>query len=439
MRHIEYLQLIASANFTVPIGHVTRVMPTFLEGDGPPISIGDFCRIENAPNASSPFSLGRVLSVASAKITIAPLEVYPILPGAKISAVSGIDELILGDGLLGRAIDPLGRPIDGLGALPAKPMTAATEEFVSPLARDSEPHLLETGVKVIDALLTLGKGQRIGIFAASGAGKTTLLTQLLNQIAADRVVICLVGERGREAASLWDKDLKAEVKARSTLVAATADQTAAMRVLCVDHASKIAKAWRDEGLHVLLVLDSATRLAMAMREVGLAAGEPPTLRAYTPSVFAMIPKILEGFGAFKSGGAITGILTVLSETEDVDDPLVEMLKSVLDGHLILSREFADQGRFPPLDPLRSISRFSGSVMEPSHRQAAQVILSSLFSYESSRTLIESGLYAPGSSPDLDNAIRLQPALRGFLAQSNREKVPFDRTCDDLLRLASQAA
>jgi FliI/YscN family ATPase len=292
-------------------------------------------------------------------------------------------------------------------------------------------------VRAIDALLTLGQGQRIGLFAAAGVGKTSLMTQLARQVDADRCVICLVGERGREVEALWNDGLSAEARAKSVLVAATSDQSAPMRARACDYALALADHWRAEGLHVVLLLDSVTRLAMALREIGLAAGEPPTVRAYTPGVFATIPKLIERCGALKGGGAITALITVLAESDEVDDPIAEMMKSLLDGHVILSRSLAEQGHFPAIDVPRSISRLATRLQPKSERETAQAAIALLSTYDQSRILIESGVYAQGSNPDLDAAIARRPAHTRFPRQPTDEHVPQPEAAAALLALLGE--
>jgi flagellum-specific ATP synthase len=270
------------------------------------------------------------------------------------------------------------------------------------------------------------------VFAAPGVGKTTLLGRLAAQVGADHCVLCLVGERGREVEALWS-GLAPEARARTVLVAATSDETAAMRAQAVEQALALAGQWRARGRHVLLLLDSATRYAMALREIGLAAGEPPTVRAYTPGVFSALPRLVERCGARRDGGAITAVMTVLSETDDVDDPITEVMKSLLDGHLVLSRRIAEQGRHPAIDVPRSLSRLAGQVMSPAHRDLAARALASMSAYEATRTLIDAGVYVAGSNAETDAAVRQRPALEAFLAQGGETGVPLDETLAALAR------
>ena len=431
----RFVQMLRTVDLAGRTGRVKRILPTFVEADGPNVPLHALCRIETRPPIGSDAAgsiLAEVVSVNRESVILAPFEEgRPTFSGARVTACAEAEAVPVGDGFLGRAVDALARPIDGLPPIRPDRFSPLDAEATAPLARTSPRRVLETGVKAIDGLLTLGEGQRVGVFAASGVGKTSLMTQLAQQVRADRCVICLVGERGREVEALWSEGLSAEAKARTTLVAATSDQAAAMRARACGYALALAEHWREEGYHVLLLLDSVTRLAMALREIGLAAGEPPTVRAYTPSVFAAIPRLVERCGALKSGGAITAVMTVLSETDDVDDPVSEMMKALLDGHIILSRNLAEQGHFPAIDAPRSISRLADALREPRHHASAQAASTILGVYESSRTLIESGVYSRGANADIDRAIERRPALMEFLKQSKSERVSFE-ACRDAL-------
>ncbi len=431
MTEHPFLGRIRSADLVARTGQVQRILPTYIEADGPNVPLGSLCRVEASRADARPI-LAEVVSVNPGSVVLVPFEDEArTFAGALVEACREADLAPVGDALLGRAVDALGRPIDGKGVIRSRDLAPLSRVATAPLDRAPPKRVFETGVRAIDAFLTLGEGQRVGVFAASGVGKTSLMTQLACQARADRVVICLVGERGREVEALWSESLPAEARGKTALVAATSDQAAAMRVRAGDYALAIAEHWCREGHHVLLLLDSVTRLAMAMRETGLAAGEPPTLRAYTPSVFAAIPKLVERCGALKSGGAITSIMTVLSETDDIDDPISEMLKSLLDGHILLSRPLAERGHFPAIDVPRSISRVSRDLMGAQHREDAQAGVALLSTYEASRTLIESGVYVSGASPEIDRAIERRPALMKYLRQSSSEHVPFARTTEAL--------
>lgn len=403
-------------------------MPSWLEADGPNVSIGTLCRIFN--NANEPISLAEVVRVDGNGIAMAPLgNVQGLSLGARIEAVGEMAELPVGMAFLGRAVDALGKPIDGGAPILASDYYPLNPDPPSPLDRESGVSLLETGIRAIDGFHPLSRGQRIGVFAASGVGKTSLLSQLVRQVDADICVCCLVGERGREVEATWSRDLSGTSRMRSVMIAATSDQAAALRVRAVHQAVALARYYRDAGLHVMLLIDSVTRYAMALREMGLAAGEPPTVRAYTPNIFSAIPRMVEQAGALQSGGSISAIMTILSETDDVDDPLSELMKSLLDGHIILSRSLAERGHFPAIDPLKSISRNANTIMTDRHLRSARAAQALLECFDRSRTMIETGLYSAGSNAAVDAAIRAQPELESVLRQGQSERSNLDATID----------
>lgn len=433
-----FIDRIRTAELTARTGRVLRILPTYVEADGPNLSMGDLCLLETRGDQASPV-LAEVAGVHPESIVLAPLEHgAQTFSGARVTAREGADTVPVGDAFLGRAVDPMGRPIDGLGEIAAEARATLDGDATAPLDRTSPIAPLTTGVRAIDGLLTLGRGQRVGIFAAAGVGKTSLMTQLATQVEADRAVICLVGERGREVEALWSNGLSPRAKARSVMVAATSDQTAAMRVRAGSYALALAEHWRAQGHNVLLLLDSVTRLAMAMREVGLAAGEPPTTRAYTPGVFARIPRLVERCGALKSGGSITAVMTVLAETDDLDDPVSEMMKSLLDGHILLSRSLAEKGHFPAIDAPRSVSRLAPGLVDARHRAAASKAIELLSTYEASRTLIETGVYVAGANAEIDRALAVRPALGAYLRQGQQEQAAFAETASTLARIVGEA-
>lgn len=407
-------------------GGVTRISSTYIEADGPEAPVGAVCAIETSTGAVRALVVG----IDHQRVVLAPLDrITAVRLGARVTLVDAAVTPLTGDVFLGRAVDGLGRPIDGGPVLQGAP---TPEVAVGPLQRTTPHTPVVTGARAIDGLLTLARGQRIGVFAAPGVGKTTLLTRLATGIQADRTVVCLVGERGREVEAFWTGGL-GEARSRATLVAATSDQSAALRVQAVEQSLALAERWRAQGLHVLLLLDSATRYAMALREIGLAAGEPPTVRAYTPGVFAALPRLVERAGALRSGGAITAVMTVLSETDDVDDPITEVMKSLLDGHIVLSRRIAEQGRYPAVDIPRSISRLAPMVVSAVHRDLAARALASISTYEATRTLIEAGVYIEGSNPETDAAVRRRPALEAFLGQGEGAASSLADTLAELKR------
>jgi flagellum-specific ATP synthase len=419
-------------------GRVRKVMPTHIEADGPNVALGCLCEIATQTADGVVTCCAEVVRVGREGVVLSPIDrVAAIGSGVLVRALAQGDRVPVGPQLLGRAVDGLARPFDGLGAVSSRILRRLRDDTPSPLDRVSPRVVLETGIRAIDVLLTLGKGQRVGIFAASGAGKTTLTTQIARGVTADVVIVCQVGERGREVESFWNHEIDEATRKRATLVAATSDQSAAMRVRAADYALTLATYWRDEGKHVLFILDSVTRLAMAMREMGLSAGEPPTVRAYTPSVFAQLPKLVERCGAVRGGGAISAVICVLSESDEIADPVSEMMKSLLDGHIVLSRPLAEQAHYPAIDVCRSVSRQSELVTTPAQRQKALKVLEWVHLRQSSKTLIDSGIYSRGTNPQLDRAIERYPEIVRFLRQDRSEIVSFSDSTDALDRLVGE--
>lgn len=417
-----FLARIADVELATPYGLVRRVTPGRLEADGPMATVGDLCRVGAARR------LAEVAAIDGSGVVLVPVEDgEPVALGARVERAPGGGQVGVGDGYGGRAVDALGRPIDGGPAIDADREVTVRGTTPGALDRVAPSVVFTTGVRAIDGLLTLGQGQRIGVFAASGVGKTSLVEQIVAQGPAARRVLCLVGERGREVAGFWQALSAREDAATATLVAATSDESAAMRARAVSTALCLAEYWRDRGEHVLLVIDSITRLAMALREIGLAAGEPPTVRAYTPNVFATLPRIVERCGAVRGGGAITAVMTVLSETDEVDDPIVEMMKSLVDGHIVLSRALADRGHFPAIDVTRSVSRQASRLVTRAHAAAARTAAAQLATYDEARVMIQSGIYQPGTSAEIDAALAGRAALTAFLQQGHDEATPFAET------------
>ena len=418
-------------------GKVRRLRSTFIEADGPAVPLGTLCQVARAAPGAPPVT-AEVIGVDPASITLAPFEqLGGTVPGAEVIALPTSDEVPVGDAFLGRMVDPLGRAIDGkpLGATAARGGLYAPGP--APLDRAAPEKPLQTGIRAIDGLLTFARGQRIGIFAAAGVGKTSLVHQLAGQVEAGRVVVALIGERGREVNGLWSS-LPADVRKRAVLVAATSDQSAILRARAAFYAMSLAEHWREQGHNVLLLVDSVTRLAMALREIGLAAGEPPTVRAYTPNVFAAVPRLIERAGAVRGGGSISAVMTILAETDELDDPICEMMKSLLDGHILLTRGLAERGHFPAIDVSRSVSRHAAAVCTPSARDHARTVTGWLSAFEETRTMRQAGLYSPGADAHVDRALERHPALLRFLRQPHDEKVPFADALEALAKLAEGA-
>jgi len=423
------VRCIAAADPVRAHGFVRSVGSGVVRASGPAMRLGQLCHIE----ADVPVT-AEVVAIDAGGVTVVPLDrATDIRLGARVEA-GPTGAFPVGDGFAGRAVDALGRPIDGAGPVRHDDVRPAAPALARPLDRVSPSTPLATGLRAIDGLLTLGIGQRIGIFAASGVGKTSLVELLAAQVRCDRAVVCLIGERGREVTAFWESLPVGHGGTRATLVAATSDESPAMRARAADQALALAEHWRAQGEHVLLLLDSATRLAMALREIGLAAGAPPTVRAYTPNVFTALPRLVERCGALRSGGAITAVMTVLTETDDNDDPVAEIMKSLLDGHILLGRALAERGHFPAIDVVRSISRQSTRLVAPEQAERMRTAAALLADYEENRIMIESGVYKRGSSPRIDRAIDGRDRLNEFLRQPSDEAVTLDETQAALGRL-----
>jgi flagellum-specific ATP synthase len=410
------------AELTRRIGVVRQVTSLAIESDGPDVSLGELCRITPRAIGTNVATLqpivAEVVGLRQAMVTLMPYRsLAGLATGCRVEATGETARVPVGSDLIGRVIDGFGRSLDGLPD-PRRGQSRAVRTLPrNPLHRPRIDRVLETGVRAIDTMLTLGRGQRIGIFAGSGVGKSTLLGMIAKHVKADVNVIALIGERGREVSEFIDKHLGPEGQARSVVVVAAADQPALARLHAAYAAMTIAEEFRDQGRQVVLTMDSITRFAMARREVGLAAGEPPTARGYTPSVFAELPELCERCGTAPSGGAITALLTVLVEGDDPNEPIADSLRAILDGHIVLSRSLAQQAHFPAIDVLKSASRVMSDVASAAElllAQRAQTILDLL---ERNRQLVEIGAYAAGSNAELDHALALKPGLDSFFRQA----------------------
>lgn len=425
-------------------GHVTKVSSGHLEATGPLSCVGDICEVEgkSVENERTPSKLlmAEVTHIDDRKVILVPFgSIRNIRPGARVTSKSRDGLVPVGDVFLGRIIDALANPLDGRKAILPTHFRPLHGVILAPLDRETAKEIKPTGIKAIDGLLPIGTGQRIGIFAASGVGKTSLLSQITLQTSDEICILCLVGERGHEVDTLWSQICAKENSEKYCCVAATSDKSAALRVRAVYQSLALAEYWRDQGKKVTLVVDSVTRFAMALREIGLNSGEPPTLRAYTPNVFDALPRLVERCGAAKSGGAITAFISVLSETDENDDPITEVMKSLLDGHIILSRQLAESGQFPAIDITKSISRQSKHIMKESHSRAAQKAISLLSVYEESRIMIESGIYKIGTNSKLDEAINIRDQLRDFLKQNQNQHSDISITVTELTNLCKGVA
>lgn len=387
-----------------------------------------------APSAQGEIP-AEIVGFRGSRTLLMPLgEMSGIATGARVHALGRPLTVTVGERLLGRVLDGLGRPIDGKGPLTGRRQLVGGGAPPDPLNRRPVDQPLPTGVRVIDSVLTCGIGQRIGIFAGSGVGKSTTLGMIARHAAADINVIALVGERGREVREFLERDLGADGLRRSVVVVATSDTPALVRIKACWVATAIAEAFRDQGLNVLLLMDSVTRLAMAQREVGLAAGEPPALRGYPPSVFAMIPRLLERAGGGEHG-TITAFYTVLVEGDDMTEPVTDTARGTLDGHIVLSRALAGENHFPAVDVLNSVSRVMPAIVPAEHLRAAGRLRSLLAAHADARDLISVGAYVGGTNPLVDEAVRRMPAIQGFLRQRPDESSGFSQVTDDLRALA----
>lgn len=425
-------ELIQTAHETDSVrlaGRVTQVVGLVIEASGPVVSIGEFCQIEGNPPVSA-----EVVGFRDGRVLMMPLgEMAGIAPGSRVFATNTSFSIRVGDGLLGRVLNAMGEPIDRHGPVWADQKRSVSGTPPDPMTRQRIVEPLGTGIRAIDSLITCGKGQRAGIFAGSGVGKSVLLGMLARHAQADINVIGLVGERGREVREFLERDLGEEGLARSVVVVATSDQPALVRIKAAHVATAIAEHFRDQGKDVLLMMDSITRVAMAQREVGLATGEPPTTRGYTPSTFAMLPKLLERAGMGERG-SITGLYTVLVEGDDMDDPVADAVRSILDGHIVLSRRLQAQGHYPAIDPLDSVSRVMTEVISPEHLEQANRLKDTMVTYREAEDLINIGAYQQGNNPRIDFAMGRIDAINGFLRQDMDEHMPYDETIGQLMGL-----
>jgi len=425
----KYSKLINQAELIKLNGKVLDVIGLVIVSIGPNVSLGEVCSIVDRNGDAVcdcevvGFKDGKVLSIALG-------EVQEISPKCEIIASGKSFTIGVGKNLLGRVLDGLGKPIDKLGALDVSSYRTIFREPPNPLERKRISTPLQTGVRSIDGLLTVGKGQRIGIFAGSGVGKSVTLGMIARNTNADVNVIALIGERGREVREFIEKDLGEEGLRRSVVIVATSDKPALVRIKGAYIATTIAEYFRDLGLDVLLMMDSVTRFAMAQREIGLTVGEPPTTKGYTPSVFAILPKLLERAGTTDSG-SITGLYNVLVDGDDMTEPIADAVRSILDGHIVLSRKNANSGQFPAVDPLQSVSRVMPDIVSDDHRKRAIIFNEILSTYKEAEDLINIGAYVRGSNPQIDHALSKIGKLRQFLKQDMFDKSVFDSTVQKL--------
>lgn len=433
-----YCRTIEAADPIRAEGQVSQVIGTVIEGTLPDCAIGQICLIMTGGN--EPPLRAEVVGFHRDRVLIMPLgEMRGLKPGSLIVSLNHAPTVAVGEELLGRVLDGLGHPIDGLPPISSETTYPIYNEPVNAFRRERISEPLDLGVRAINGLLTCAVGQRVGIMAGSGVGKSTLLGQIARQTRADINVIALIGERGRELRDFIERDLGEEGLKRSVLVTATSDRSPLERVRSAFVATAIAEYYRDQGKRVLLMMDSLTRFAMAQREIGLSIGEPPTTKGYTPSVFSMLPRLLERAGMGNSEmGSITGLYTVLVDGDDMTEPIADATRAILDGHIVLTRSLADQGHYPAIDVLQSKSRLMTEVVSREHYQAAVSIQELIAAHRKAETLINIGAYAAGSNPTIDRAIKMHEAIQGYLRQTMFESATLEESIAILSKLAMQA-
>jgi flagellum-specific ATP synthase len=416
------------------MGKIDKIVGMMVESSGPNAMVGEICRIYT-PDGSG-YIHAEVAGFRDNRVLLTPYEdLAGIAPGSLVEGTRAKLTIPVSNNLIGRTINSLGQPIDGLGDIPGGVPYEVESLYSNPMNRPRIDTKMTFGVKAIDGLLTIGKGQRMGIFAGSGVGKSTLMGMIARNVHADINVIGLVGERGREVREFIERDLGEEGMKRSVLVVATSDQPAMLRLKCAMAATAIAEFFRDQGKDVLLMMDSLTRFAMAQREIGLATGEPPVARGYTPSMYTLMPKLLERTGNFAKG-SITGIYTVLVEGDDTNEPISDTVRGIIDGHIILSRKIAARNHYPAIDILGSVSRLMNDIDEPSQVDAANNMRNLMSVHESNYDLISIGAYKKGANHALDNAISKIDKINAFLQQKVTEKFEYDDTVE-LMKKAIQ--
>ncbi len=417
----KYIDAVNQSVLHIRKGRVSEISGLVIQSQGPDVVIGELCSI--LPRATHSMGerrevLAEVIGIREGQVSLMPYgALTDIAVGCEVVAKGLATTIRVDDSLLGRVIDGFGKPIDDLPPPAPLETKSLRSQPINPLQRPRIQQVMETGVKSIDALLTIGRGQRVGIFAGSGVGKSTLLGMITRHVSADINVIALIGERGREVKEFIEKNLGKEGLKRSVVVVATSDQPALSRIRAAYAAIAIAEYFRDNGKHVLLTMDSITRFAMAKREVGLAGGEPPTARGYTPSVFAELPELCERCGTAPSGGSITALMTVLVEGDDLNEPISDSLRSILDGHIVLSRHIAHRGQYPAIDVLKSASRLMPDLATSEELMLATKTIEALALLEKNRQMVEMGAYERGSNTQLDIALSLQEEIQQFLTQS----------------------
>lgn len=433
----DLAELIPKMNTFKKFGRVVRVVGLMIESQGPESSIGDVCHIHlNKSTTKDAIIMAEVVGFREEIVILMPYtDIKDISSGCLVEGLGKPLEVKVGMNLIGKVLDSMGNPMDN-SQLPKGLSTVRTDQAPpNALTRPPIDEKLEVGVKAIDGMLTVGNGQRVGIFAGSGVGKSTLLGMIARNTKADINIIALIGERGREVREFVERDLGEEGLKRSIVIAATSDQPALMRIKGAFTATAIAEYFRDKGMNVMLMMDSVTRVAMAQREIGLAVGEPPATRGYTPSVFAILPQLLERTGT-NEHGAITAFYTVLVDGDDMNEPIADAVRGILDGHIVLDRALANKGQYPAINVLNSVSRLMNHIAEPAHLKAAEKLRDLYYTYNKSEDLINIGAYKPGTSSEIDLAIDYEPLITNFLKQAYNENISIEDTINELVALGT---
>jgi len=435
---MKRLQALENVDSLAVYGRVAQAVGTVIEGYGPVTSIGEMGEVIREDGEGR--VLAEVVGFRGERLLLMPLgEMRGIGPTSRLVMTGRQASVPVGTGLLGRVLDGLGTPIDGGGPIQADLQYPLYANPINPLRRRRINQPFDVGVRAINGLLTCGVGQKVGIFAGSGVGKSILLGMISRNTVADVKVIALIGERGREVQEFLERDLTPEARAQSVVVAATSDQPPLVRIRGAFVATAIAEYFRDCGKNVLLLMDSLTRFAHGQREVGLAIGEPPTTKGYTPSVFALLPKLLERVGTCDGTGAISGVYTILVEGDDLSDPIADSARAILDGHIVLSRDLVARNHFPAIDILQSTSRVMKDITTPRHRAAARAVIESLSTYQRAEDVITLGAYKSGTNAKVDRAIKSIDGINAYLQQEPSEAAPMAVSIDALVKVAEMPA
>lgn len=428
----KYLEVMTSCQPFKLEGKIVKVAGIVAEANGPGLSVGSLCSIKNSDGQNIQ---AEVIGFNDQRVIVMPFgEMRGIEPGSRIVEISKKPAVPVGDAYLGRVVDGLGRPIDNKGMIRSQKEYPIYGNIQNPLKREIIRDSLDVGIRSINALHTIGKGQRIAIMAGSGVGKSVLMGMIARNTSADVSVIALIGERGREVREFVERNLGKEGLQKSIVVVATADSPALVRIRGANLATTLAEYFRDKGLDVMLIMDSITRFAMSMREVGLAAGEPPSAKGYTPSVFIQIPKLLERAGTVEKRGSITGIYNVLVEGDDMNEPIADAVRSTVDGHIVLSRDLAHRGHYPAVDVMASISRVMTDIVDNEHLAKARELIKVLATYREVEDLINIGAYVDGSDPQIDYAKGMIGKINTFLQQDIHQNISLKESVERLKTL-----